>query len=166
MFGLCIGVALLLVCWDVLSFSVFWKLLIPALVVALGLRIIFRNVFKKKQTNISTAPRTKGGNMQFVLFSAADLDYSGQVFRGANYTAIFGGINVDLTNATIENDIVIRATAVFGGIDISLPDGVNVKVSSSSFFGGVDNEKKVKHINDAPTVYIEATSVFGGVDIM
>ena len=92
------------------------------------------------------------------------MNFDGQVFDGAELTAIFGGVECDLSRAIIEKDCKINATAIFGGVDIIVPRGVNVKVSSTNIFGGTSDE--CDKTPDAPvTIYIEAVSVFGGVDI-
>lgn len=49
--GIAIGVFLLLCCQGVLSFSVIWKLLIPAIIVALGLKMVFNGLFGNKGKN-------------------------------------------------------------------------------------------------------------------
>ena len=63
------------------------------------------------------------------------------MFYGTELNAIFGGVDCDLRGAFIEQDCVIKANAIFGGIDIYVPEGVNVKVHSTSIFGGVDNKE-------------------------
>ena len=167
LFGLFIGTGLLLASQGVFSLDLFWKLLIPALVVAIGLGIILNSLFKKTRKDELHISNMKGGKMQFVLFSGADLGYADQVFDGAKYISVFGGIDAHLENAIIDHDVTINATAVFGGIDIYLPENVNVQVSSASVFGGVGNEKKGQiNIEGAPTVYINASGIFGGVDIL
>ena len=96
-------------------------------------------------------------------FSGCDLNYNGEVFEGAELTAVFGGVKCDLRNAIIEKDCAIQMSAIFGGIYIFVPAGINVKVSSNCIFGGVSN-KTTAH-KDAPTVYISGTCMFGGVEI-
>ena len=46
--GLLIGVFLLLCCQNVLSFDMFWKLAIPAIIVIVGLKMIFGAIFGDK----------------------------------------------------------------------------------------------------------------------
>lgn len=48
LFGIALGVFLLLCSWDVLSFSLLWKLIVPAAIIYLGLKLIFGNSFGKK----------------------------------------------------------------------------------------------------------------------
>jgi predicted membrane protein len=99
----------------------------------------------------------------FAAFSGCDMNYDGEVFEGAELTAVFGGVKCDLRNAIIEKDCAIQVSAIFGGIDIFIPDNVNVKVSSNSIFGGVSNKTAVHQ--SAPTIYVGGTCMFGGVEI-
>ena len=105
-------------------------------------------------------------NNYCAVFSGQEVNLSDEKFDGANLTSVFGGIDLDLRNAKINSDTVIDVKCVFGGADILVPDNVKVKISSSSFFGGVDNKKKNKDDqNKKYTLYIKATCVLGGVDI-
>ena len=164
--GIVAGVLLLLACQDILSFSLLWKLLLPAIIVVIGLKILITGIFGNKANNIFKKMRSEGKKPEasFAAFSGNDMKYDGEVFEGAEMSAIFGGIKCDLRNAIIEKDCAIRASAIFGGVDIFVPDGVNVKVTSNSIFGGVSN-KTAKNTSDAPTIYVDAVCMFGGVDI-
>ncbi len=163
--GIAIGVFLLLCCWDILSFSMLWKLLVPAVIVIIGLKMVLTGLFGNKANEILVKMKAAGKapKVACTVFSGSDLRYDGEVFEGAELTAVFGGIECDLRNAIIENDCAIQVSAIFGGVDILVPSGVNVKVRSNSIFGGVSNKTAV--YVDAPTIYISGTCIFGGVDI-
>ena len=165
--GLLIGIFLLLCCQNVLSFGMFWKLVIPAIIVIIGLRLILGAVLGEKATKMIAVSRQNGKNVKTgcATFSGQDLNLDGEVFEGAELTADFGGVKCDLRNAIIEKDCAITASAIFGGIDILVPDNVNVKITSNSIFGGVSEKKHRPHIENAVTVYINATCIFGGVEI-
>ena len=59
---------------------------------------------------------------------------------------------------------IINASSICGGIDLIVPKGVNVKVNSTSIFGGVSN-KIVNDKDNKVTVYVNANCLFGGVEI-
>lgn len=163
--GLAIGVFLLLCCQDILSFSMVWKLLVPAVIVIVGLKMVLTGLFGNKANEIIVKMKVEGKAPKnaFSLFSGYDMDFDGEVFEGAELTAIFGGIQCDLRNAVIEKDCAIQVAAIFGGVDILVPKGVNVKVRSNSIFGGVSNKTAI--YPDAPTIYVSGLSMFGGVEI-
>ena len=164
--GVVVGVLLLLACQDILTFSVLWKLLLPAIIIVIGLKILITGIFGNKASNIFKKLKSEGKkpDTSFAAFSGNDMKYDGEVFEGAEMSAIFGGVKCDLRNAIIEKDCAIQAMAIFGGVDILVPDGVNVKITSNSMFGGV-TDKSAKNAGDAPTVYVNAVCLFGGVDI-
>lgn len=163
--GIAVGVFLLLCCQNILSFSTFWKLLVPAVIVIIGLKMIFKGIFGNKANEIFARIKQGGGNMKSgcATFAGCDLNWSGEVFEGAELTAVFGGVKCDLRDAIIEGDCAVQVSAIFGGIDIFVPDNVNVKVSSTCIFGGISNETPVR--KDAPTLYVNGTCMFGGVEI-
>lgn len=163
--GIAVGVFLLLCCQDILSFSMLWKLLVPAIIVIIGLKMVFTGLFGNKANEIIAKIKQNGGETKVgcATFSGCDLNYDGEVFEGAELTATFGGVKCDLRNAIIEKDCAIQVSAIFGGIDIFVPAGINVKVSSNCIFGGISNKTSVH--KDAPTIYISGTCMFGGVEI-
>ena len=165
--GLTIGVFLLLCCQNVLGFDMIWKLAIPAIIVIIGIKLIFGSIFGDKATKIIATSRQNGDNIKSgcATFSGQDLNFAGEQFNGAELTAVFGGVKCDIRNAIIDKDCAITATSIFGGIDILVPDNVNIKINSNSIFGGVSDKYHRPTIQGAITVYINATCVFGGVEI-
>lgn len=163
--GLAAGVVLLLSCQGILDFSLLWKLLVPAIIVILGLKMVFKGVFDNRASDIIKKMRTEGKEPRCgcATFSSCELNYAGETFDGGELTATFGAVKCDLRNAFIENDLVIHASAIFGGIEILVPDNVNVKVNSNSLFGGVSN--KTDNHPDSHTIYVNAVCMFGGVEI-
>lgn len=165
--GILIGVALLLACQDVVPFDILWKLLLPAAIVVAGCKLLFKG-WKKGSVEHKIPKITVEGKDKrstCAIFTGADLHPIGEEFKGAELTAVFGGVDCDLRDAVIENDCVIEATAIFGGIDILLPSYVNVEVESTAIFGGVSTENKENSAENTVTVYVKGTAMFGGIEI-
>lgn len=165
--GLAIGVFLLLCAQDVLSFSMVWKLLVPAIIVVIGIKMIFGGIFGNKSAEVfkrikDSGTPVKNGN---AVFAGTKLNFAQEVFEGAELNAVFGGVECDLRNAIIEKDAAINASAIFGGIDMYVPDNIQVKVNSNSAFGGVSNKARASADVTAPTLYINAACIFGGLEI-
>lgn len=166
--GLAIGVILLLCCQDMIDFETVWKLLVPAILIIIGVSLIFKDAFGSKineEIKKLNESKTKDGGY-CATFSGQNIKFDGEKFNGTDLNAVFGGIKCDLRNAIIENDVVINTSSIFGGTEIYIPENVKVKVKSTSIFGGVDEKKQNKIENtDAHTIYINATCLFGGVEI-
>lgn len=165
--GLCIGVFLLLCCQNILNFNMLWKLIVPAIIIIFGLKMIFSNLMDRGSAETMQRIKENNGQVRYgtATFSGENMNFSGEVFEGAELNAIFGGLKCDLRNAVIEEDCLIQASAIFGGIDILVPNNINIKVSSNSIFGGISNKTANQRNEAAPTLYIKGTCIFGGVDI-
>ena len=165
--GIGIGVFLLLCCQDILDFSMLWKLVFPAIIILFGVKMIFGTRIDRASSEVIKRLQATNGQVPYgtAVFSGEKMNFSGEVFQGAELNAVFGGVECDLRNAIIEQDCVIQASAVFGGIDIYVPTNVNIKASSNSIFGGVSNKTANYHDELAPTIYIKCNCMFGGVDI-
>ena len=146
--GILIGVALLLGINDIIDFDKIWTLLLPLVIVVVGLSLIFKDIFNSKVSK-EIKKINKENN------------------KDNDYFAAFSGQNIDLNNedfkGNIDKDVVINASSIFGGIDILIPKDVNVKVKSTSLFGGVTNKKA--NNDNQKTIYINALCMFGGVEI-
>lgn len=165
--GLAVGVFLLLVCRDIIDIDMLWKLLVPAILIIIGVSLIFKDVFNKKfNSKVKKLNAKMPENANFgAFFSGEDVNFNGSAFEGADLNAVFGGLKLDLRGAVIDHDVVVNASAIFGGIDIYVPQNLNIKVQSSSLFGGVSGVKNQTVSDMMPTVYIKASCMFGGVTL-
>ena len=166
LWGLAIGVILLLCAQDILDWSMVWKLALPIAIGVIGIKMIISAFNKNKREKIVREIKIDGGHAQsgIAIFCGTDLNFDNVVFDGANLVAVFGGVDCDLSNAIIDRDVVINAVCVFGGIDIKVPDNVEIVSEVAGVFGGIDVNKRN---SSAPyKLYIEGVSIFGGIDII
>ncbi|MDF2541880.1 MAG: putative rane protein [Herbinix sp.] len=167
--GLIIGILLFLSCQPGIDFDLS-KLIVPAILVIIGFRLILRDSFHHRR--IQGEGKFNAGNTTYhsdtehsAVFSSNTIVVDNEPFNGTNLNAIFGAIQLNLSNAIIDHDVEISASAIFGGIDIYVPRGVKVKTNNVPIFGGVSN-KTVKNTDpNAPTIYLNSTCMFGGIDI-
>ena len=88
-------------------------------------------------------------------------------FRGGDITNIFGGCEIDLTQADISGTVKLDLTQIFGGTKLVVPSNWLVKVEMDAFFGGVDDKRRMQHVqgNADKTLILHGTSIFGGIEI-
>ncbi len=163
--ALAIGILLLLGARDLIDFDLVWRLMFPIIIIIFGLSMIFKNFFQAKVKDELSKINSKDLQNYTAMFSAQNIKINDEEFKGSDMNAIFGGIDLDLRNAKFPKDTKIKMCCVFGGVDIFVPEDVNVKIVSNSFFGGVDDKRKNTNKESKHTLYIEATCIFGGVDI-
>ena len=84
-------------------------------------------------------------------------------FRGGKVTAMFGGGELDLRDATLDPaGATIRVSTLFGGGSLVVPEGWNIETKLTGLGGVGDMRPKVERGADAPTLRIEGTNWFGG----
>lgn len=163
--GILIGVVLLLCSQGLLDFSIVLKLLFPSILVIVGLSFLFKDTINRKVKKEIKRLKNNDNTEYCATFGGQKLDFTNEDFKGCNLSAVFGGIDCDLRDSKIKEDIVINVSAIFGGVDIYVPKDVKIKVTSTPIFGGVSNERKNPKEDKCKTIYINATCVFGGVEI-
>ncbi len=99
------------------------------------------------------------------VFSGQEIKYDFQEYNGGSLTAIFGGIDCDLKNALLSEEICINVFAAFGGVDLYLPEDADVSISSHCLFGGVSDERKSISAPFKNRIHVNVMCAFGGVDI-
>lgn len=160
-----IGIVLFLAAQGVIDYDVAWKIGGPVFIVIIAIKMIVSG-FRRKSRKDHHFEKVviDGDNATTAIFGGREMRFAGQPFNGGNFVAVFGGVDCDLRDALIEQDCRIKAVAIFGGVDIIAPKGVNVKVESTSIFGGTDDT--CERDPSAPvTIYIDTVSIFGGVEI-
>ena len=109
--GFLIGKLLILNVQNLIDFSFIWKLIVPAILIIIGLSIIFKN-------NAKMIPNVNDTNID----------------------VIFGGVSLYLRGSKIKNEAVIKVSAIFCGIKILVDNDLNVIAKNTSIFIGVTNK--------------------------
>jgi predicted membrane protein len=103
------------------------------------------------------------------VFGGVKQRVDSQEFEGGYLSAVFSGIEIDLSGANTKLDeLYIQADAVFGGIELLLPDRWNVTVNGTGMFGGYENQTRPPMAaagEKVPHVVVSGSAVFGGVTI-
>lgn len=88
-----------------------------------------------------------------------------RVRKHLNLFALFGGNDLDFTDAVFESDVIeINGFWMFGGCDIRVPEGVEVRDEVIGIFGGSD-VKNARPLPGGPTIVVKGLALFGGCDI-
>jgi hypothetical protein len=101
------------------------------------------------------------------VFGSTERDGRIRARRRVVCLTMFGNVDLDLRQATLEGDaITILVFGMFGAIDVYVPEGVEVDAHGLAVFG-----HKGAHGNDlipqpgTPLVRVFALSVFAGIDV-
>ncbi len=90
-------------------------------------------------------------------------------FKGGDIVNIFGGAEINLTQADIKGKVELEVTQIFGGTKIIVPADWEVQSKMVvSIFGGVEDKRNpatTKH-NPDKILVIDGTCIFAGIDII
>lgn len=159
-----VGVLLLLACLDVFDFNLVWAMFWPIVVIGIGLSLIFGKKIKEESEDVKTFEEDEEDVEHVtVTFGEQSINKANDKVKKMALDAIFGSLKIDLREADFNKETLIKASAIFGGIELIVPEGVTVKLKSTSIIGGVDNRRK--NSDGKKVVYLEAFALFGGIEI-
>jgi predicted membrane protein len=88
-------------------------------------------------------------------------------FKGGEIVNIFGGAELDFTQADIQGRVIIDITQIFGGTKIIVPSNWQVVSDLAAVFAGVDDKRirSTASLNNDKILVLKGVSIFAGVDI-
>jgi LiaF transmembrane domain len=111
---------------------------------------------------------------EFAMFGGRKVQVRSKAWRGGEATAIMGGIELDLRDATpVPEGATVDVTAFMGGVDLFVPRTWVVTVKGIPLLGSVEDHTVVSAETDEtrnpdpalPRLHVRATAVMGGVEI-
>jgi hypothetical protein len=111
--------------------------------------------------------RYNSGEQVVAVFGETQRTGRWLVRSGLNARALFGSVELDLTEAILEQrEITITANAVFGEVVIRVPDGVVLHDEGSSVFGSrkLVTSPGTTFGPETPVVHIRGVALFGSVE--
>jgi predicted membrane protein len=149
-----------------------WRDFWPMMLIALGILVLWGSFGWSKSPPVPTSkagdPRTTLN--EAVVFGGLERRMISHDFQGGDITAIFGGIDLDLTEAHIVgNEAVLAITAIFGGVELRIPVGWQIAFRGAPIFGGIEDKTRTARVDDPAsplkTLVITGAVIFGGLEI-
>lgn len=155
----------------------------PAVLIILGIVFIFRPRkrfcghewhHKKYADNESTDSIAHEANFSedsFIdstsIFGGSKKSVLTKDFKGGDIVNIFGGTELNLSQADINGKAVLEVTAIFGGATLTIPSNWTIKSEAVTVFGGVQDKRELSAINENPdkVLVLKGTVLFGGIEI-
>ena len=107
-----------------------------------------------------------GSDQLIAIFGGATRKGRWRMPKQSTALALFGGIDIDLTEATFEStEIEITGFWCFGGLNITAPPGIEVRDRTAGIFGGTDIKGLGDPVPGAPVITIKGATLFGGVSV-
>jgi hypothetical protein len=173
-----VGVALLVdrIYWEINIKPFIW----PAIIVAIGLFMIFRPKRKKgtdsgpwvdwQKANIEANNSAAAGEADTIdsvaIFGSTKKSIHSKNFRGGEVVNFFGGTELNLAQADINGPIMLELVQVFGGAKLIVPSNWRIQSELVSIFGGVDDKRLMQpNIDPNKVLVLKGTNIFGGLEI-
>jgi hypothetical protein len=170
---------------DVLYHKLIW----PLAIIAVGVIIIFKprgrerfwNTGREQNRSVTsvtpivtpsvTPSVTDSGDTAFEnvnVFGGAKKVVISKDFRSGELVTIFGGSEINFTQADINGRAEIELVQFFGGTKLIIPPNWTLRSEELvCIFGGVDDKRDVARLTSDPqkVLVLRGTCVFGGIDI-
>ncbi|MDT9688441.1 DUF1707 domain-containing protein [Streptomyces sp. P9(2023)] len=99
------------------------------------------------------------------VFSSTTRKGRWRVGRRTNAFALFGNIEIDLTEALFAQRLTtINATSIFGNVEVRVPENISLRGNGTGIFGNFEVVTLEAADPQAPVVVINGYSVFGNVE--
>lgn len=155
--------------------QVFW----PLIIITAGLVMIFKprnrnrqwgNWDKDRYQRYNRTENTSEDYLESVsIFGSVKKNIIAKDFKGGESVCVFGGSELNLTQADINGRVVVELVMVFGGTKLIVP--ANWQIQSSelvSIFGGLEDKRPIyanTTVDSNKVLILKGTCIFGGITI-
>jgi predicted membrane protein len=152
------------------------RLIWPIIIIAAGLAMIFKSrlrkgddIFREWERRAAQTTNTSEGFFESVtIFGENKKQVLSKDFKGGESVCVFGGIEVNLTQADIQGRVPLELTQVFGGSSLIVPSHWKIESEEMvSIFGGLNDKRQLQNTvtDHSKVLVLRGTSIFGGIDI-
>lgn len=148
------------------------QLIWPLILIIIGLAIVFKTRNLKTPHVFNPHHDSYVGSEKIdevAIFGGGKRVITSQNLKGGNLTAIFGGLEIDLTDAEFDTDtVVIEVAAVFGGVTVIVKPEWVVQVQVASVFGGFTDKRKMyknQNTEGSKQLILKGAAIFGGGEV-
>ncbi len=157
---------------------------LPLGIIIIGIFLVFRSALTRSSQASTNQPYNRAGDAAgastdekaphtggddylnlTTVFGNIEKRVLSKDFRGGQSTVIFGGTELDFTNADINGVVVLDMVQVFGGVEIKVPANWDIKSEMTAIFGGIEDKRSTTSINADKQLVLKGTCLFGGVEI-
>jgi predicted membrane protein len=150
----------------------------PLLLIGVGVFMIFRprsshrwkEKWKERQAGCGVKGEVSVEDMleSVTVFGGIKKNIISKNFKGGEVVNIFGGSEINMSQADIQGTVELEVTQVFGGTKLIVPSNWEVKQEMVAIMGGIEDNRMQQPegtVDHRKVLVIRGTSVFGGIDI-
>jgi predicted membrane protein len=140
----------------------------PVIIIAIGLFIMLKPRGRRRDRyNDLTSVSSEDTLDTTAIFSGQKKKIITKNFNGGEINTMFGGVDLDFSQADITKSAVIDVSIIFGGTKLIVPANWNIKSEVACIFGGIDDKRPIDRSlpGTDKTLVLKGTVIFGGIDI-
>jgi predicted membrane protein len=148
------------------AYNMFW----PSIFIIVGIIFMVSKRGSWNKTTLNSKGIVGDDYIDYVnVFSGGERQIVSENFRGGRISAVFGGMELDLTKAKLapgRNDLEIAC--IFGGATLIVPDDWNISIEVTPVLGGFSDSRKLipgRTVDGTKQLVIKGAVVFGGGEI-
>lgn len=147
--------------WD------FW----PLIFVIIGGAVIWRAMARKQarphqRFNIEASSDSNDTINGFAFLGGVRRTNNSQDFKGGELSAILGGCEVDLREASIKSgEAVLDVFAFWGGVELKVPHDWSIRLEATPLMGGFDDKTRPPQGGSNKRLVVKGYAIMGGVEI-
>jgi hypothetical protein len=162
---------------DIFPYTDLSDYLWPMIIIGVGLVMIFKPgrkgndpYWKKWDAGHSHLNTDDDYIDSTVLFGGVKKNIISKNFRGGEAVTVFGGTEINLTQADVDGKIVLDLTQIFGGTKLIVPPHWKIQSEDLvAIFGGVEDKRAIlsdpSTVSGSKVLVLKGTCIFGGIDI-
>lgn len=155
------GAWLLLESMGIVTMSL-WNLW-PMLFVFVGGSMVWRGLYGRR---VEENPLDSHSTVSaMAVLAGVNRRSNSKTFRGGDLTAVMGGCQIDLTQATIDGEAVIDVFAMWGGIELRVPENWSVSGRVTPILGGYEDKTHPSAETTTQRLLVRGFVIMGGVEI-
>jgi predicted membrane protein len=150
------------------AMHLFW----PVILIGVGILILTKRMprrpWQHNRHQFQSEHLEEGYLHEENIFSGGKQRVVHQVFRGGHINCIFGGAEVDLTQAVLADGISeLEVNTIFGGVTLIVPADWRIQLKMTSIMGGFSDKRSyVKENPDTSRMLIiKGSTIFGGGEL-
>jgi predicted membrane protein len=145
----------------------FWQIFFPGVLILFGASLVLRSIHGARPRRADGAEDRDAYTRAFAVMAGNVRRSVSSAFRGAELTAVMGGVHLDLTGARLEGEeALVDVFAFWGGIEIRVPpDWAVVSRVTPLMAGYEDKTRPAAATAPARRLVVRGLVVMGGVEV-
>jgi len=102
------------------------------------------------------------------VFSGVERKILSKNFKGGRIACVFGGAEIDFTQADIQGEVLLKIEQVFGGTKLIVPNNWTVVNDIDGVFHGAEDKRTNFSANTTDpnkVLRVKGSAVFAGIEI-